>query len=127
MKWIHNYRNLSNFVEEYNGTGYTEPWVSYVKENTEVDYNKRLVNFAPLGEYDYAHFDLTPGMVAAWAAMMDNEASVSEFNVKIGLNNIDGYERLNDSIRFYSGRLYAYIGINEDFVTVGRSGDGGSK
>lgn len=40
MKFIHNYGTDAAFIEEYTGSGYTEPWVSYVQESDKVDYNK---------------------------------------------------------------------------------------
>ena len=40
MKYLHKYQTLSAFTEDYNGSGYTEPWISYTVENTEVNYNK---------------------------------------------------------------------------------------
>ena len=40
MKFIHNYGTDAAFIEEYIGSGYTEPWVSYVQENDNVAYNK---------------------------------------------------------------------------------------
>lgn len=39
MRYIHNFGTVSAFTEEYTGSGYTEPWVSYTKENQKVDYN----------------------------------------------------------------------------------------
>ena len=41
MKFIHNYNDLTAFTEDYNGSGYTEPWVSFTHENNKVDYNKK--------------------------------------------------------------------------------------
>lgn len=40
MKFIHNYDDLTAFNEDYNGSGYTEPWVSLTHENNKVNYNK---------------------------------------------------------------------------------------
>ena len=38
--YIHYFDSASTFDEEYWGSGYTEPWVSYIDENEEVNYNK---------------------------------------------------------------------------------------
>lgn len=40
MKYVHNFDTVSAFTESYNGEGYEEPWVSYVKETEAVNYNK---------------------------------------------------------------------------------------
>lgn len=40
MKYLHNYDTDAHFSEDYNGSAYTEPWVSYIQENGEVNYNK---------------------------------------------------------------------------------------
>ena len=45
MKFIHNYNDLTAFTEDYNGSGYTEPWVSYIHENGKVNYNKQDLFF----------------------------------------------------------------------------------
>lgn len=41
MKYIHNFENETDFLEQYNGGGYLEPWVSYTKtsSSSHVDYN----------------------------------------------------------------------------------------
>ena len=40
MIYLHRFETVSAFTEEYTGSGYTEPWVSYTKENQKVDYNR---------------------------------------------------------------------------------------
>ena len=45
MKFIHNYNDLTAFTEDYNGSGYTEPWVSLTHENNKVDFNKKELWF----------------------------------------------------------------------------------
>ena len=55
MKYLHNYDTVSHFEETYEGTGYTEPWVSYTQENDHVDYNKNT-NWARISYADGAHF-----------------------------------------------------------------------
>lgn len=45
MKYLHKYEEVSAFTEDYNGSGYTEPWVSYTNENDHVDYNKIDADF----------------------------------------------------------------------------------
>lgn len=40
MKNIHLFDSLSAFTEAYTGAQYSEPWVSYTRENTNVNYNK---------------------------------------------------------------------------------------
>ena len=40
MRNIHLFETVSAFTESYEGEGYLEPWVSYTRENTHVDYNK---------------------------------------------------------------------------------------
>ena len=40
MKYLHNYDTDAHFSEDYNGSAYTEPWVSLTQENGEVNYNK---------------------------------------------------------------------------------------
>lgn len=39
MKYIHNFETESDFLEQYNGGGYLEPWVSYTKELDTLDNN----------------------------------------------------------------------------------------
>lgn len=50
MEYIHNFETVSAFTEEYEGNEYKEPWVSYVKENGMVKYNKHEL---------WLEFDLT--------------------------------------------------------------------
>ena len=45
MEYIHNFETVSAFTEEYEGDEYKEPWVSYVKENGMVKYNKHELWF----------------------------------------------------------------------------------
>jgi hypothetical protein len=40
MKYLHKYDTDAHFSEDYNGSAYTEPWVSLTQENGEVNYNK---------------------------------------------------------------------------------------
>ena len=40
MKFIHRFDTVDDFERDYNGTGYTEPWVSYTEEQGRVNYNK---------------------------------------------------------------------------------------
>lgn len=40
MKFLHKYSTESDFEEDYNGTAYTEPWVSLTEDVDRVDYNK---------------------------------------------------------------------------------------
>ena len=41
MKYIHTFENEPDFLEQYNGESYEEPWVSYTKtsNSSRVDYN----------------------------------------------------------------------------------------
>ena len=39
-KYAHLFQTASDFNAAYNGTGYTEPWVSYIVENSGITYNK---------------------------------------------------------------------------------------
>lgn len=41
MEYAHYYETNSEFNEVYDGTGYTEPWVSFTEESYRVDYNKK--------------------------------------------------------------------------------------
>ena len=52
MKYIHSFETVSAFTEEYTGSGYTEPWVSYTKENQKVDYN-RVPVVTLINQWDY--------------------------------------------------------------------------
>lgn len=49
MKYVHLFETASEFEEAYNGSGYTEPWVSYTQQNSTVNYNKRSHDFVDLG------------------------------------------------------------------------------
>jgi hypothetical protein len=40
MKFLHKYSTESDFEADYNGTAYTEPWVSLTEDVDRVDYNK---------------------------------------------------------------------------------------
>ena len=33
MQFLHKYQTVTAFTQDYNGTGYTEPWVSLTVEN----------------------------------------------------------------------------------------------
>ena len=52
MQFLHKYQTVTAFTQDYNGTGYTEPWVSLTVENDKVDYNKNLtiIDFHPVGQ-----------------------------------------------------------------------------
>lgn len=39
-EYLHEYQNISDFTEDYNGSYYHEPWVSAIHENSQADYNK---------------------------------------------------------------------------------------
>ena len=41
-KYFHHYETTEAFEADYNGSAYTEPWVSYTEENEEVKYNKSV-------------------------------------------------------------------------------------
>ena len=41
-KYIHLFETENDFNAAYNGTAYTEPWVSYTKQDENVDYNKDM-------------------------------------------------------------------------------------
>lgn len=43
-QFLHLFETVSAFTEQYNGEDYEEPWVSYTKENTEVNYNKPAID-----------------------------------------------------------------------------------
>ena len=45
MKFLHKYSTESDFEEDYNGTAYTEPWVSLTEDVDRVDYNKMDADF----------------------------------------------------------------------------------
>ena len=41
-RYLHLYETASNFEADYNGTAYTEPWVSLTEQNGDVNYNKKV-------------------------------------------------------------------------------------
>ena len=41
MRYLHLFETDASFEESYNGEEYKEPWVSYTKENVEVNYSKK--------------------------------------------------------------------------------------
>lgn len=45
MKFLHKYSTESAFEADYNGTAYTEPWVSLTEDVDRVDYNKMDADF----------------------------------------------------------------------------------
>lgn len=70
MQFLHKYETVTAFTQDYNGTGYTEPWVSLTVEDDSVHYNKGVVviDLHPLGESHYADFGLTYEITAEWRA-----------------------------------------------------------
>lgn len=76
MKWLHNYDTDAHFSEDYNGSAYTEPWVSYTQENGEVNYNKDE-NWIRIeyGEGSSGYVDIDD-----WGASFDNSPQ-SKFRV----------------------------------------------
>ena len=44
MEYVHYYETQSEFNADYNGSGYTEPWVGYVEETSGTSYNKKPVH-----------------------------------------------------------------------------------
>lgn len=50
------FQTISEFESAYNGTGYTEPWVSYIIQNSGITYNKD-----PFNGYEYVDLGLTSG------------------------------------------------------------------
>ena len=50
MKYLHYYQTDSEFQPVYDGSGYTEPWVSLVEETDRVNYNKKLLTFEILSD-----------------------------------------------------------------------------
>lgn len=61
-KYIHKFDTVAEFETAYNGTGYTEPWVSLTVANGAVNYNKPN----PFNGHDYVDFGLPSGTI--WAA-----------------------------------------------------------
>lgn len=53
--FLHLYETEEQLNEIYNGSGYTEPWVSYTKEITKVHYNKKP---EPIVEPNYLTFEI---------------------------------------------------------------------
>ena len=55
MKYLHNFETDAQFRAEYDGTGYTEPWVSLTQANGDVNYNKSaeplILRIARYGSY----------------------------------------------------------------------------
>ena len=51
MEYVHYYETQSEFNADYNGSGYTEPWVGYVEETSGTSYNKKP------GEYSVSFYE----------------------------------------------------------------------
>lgn len=84
MQFLHKYQTVTAFTQDYNGTGYTEPWVSLTVENDKVDYNKNLtiIDFHPLGQVlHYADFGLTYEMTAEWRAKAEHGELIENVTV----------------------------------------------
>ena len=47
-KYIHRFNTTQEFENAYNGDKYIEPWVSYTRENEQVDYNYHIPPMEPI-------------------------------------------------------------------------------
>lgn len=47
-KYIHRFNTTQEFENAYDGDKYIEPWVSYTRENEQVDYNHHIPPMEPI-------------------------------------------------------------------------------
>ena len=123
MKYLHKSQTVSAFTEDYNGSGYTEPWVSYTGENEAVNYNKDIIDLQPIGTFHYADFGITQETLNRWNNLYDNHADLEEYGVLVLSEQVvDVYRTTgNDAMfEFYGESTGAYVGILEDYVHIWR-------
>ena len=87
MKFIHNFDTVSAFTESYNGEGYEEPWVSYVKETEAVNYNKgkkwlRISTYGD-GTYTSEEEEVLNNIFNYWYIEHPEEAAYEEVEAEI--------------------------------------------
>lgn len=120
MKYLHSYDTDAHFSEDYNGSAYTEPWVSYTQENGDVNYNKDE-NWISIeygeGSSGYVRID-------GWGDSFDNSQQ-SKF--RVWFENTEE-ETVYQGAKLYWGDPYCDLYVNEmpcEFHHVVDDGDGG--
>ena len=106
-KHLHRYQTNAEFEAIYNGSGYTEPWVSYIDENERVDYNKSKLSVPfTIKMLDSGEFTMRNGTGSysinggAWTAYNQN------FNVPVSVNS-------GDEIAFKSTAVGGICGLGK--------------
>ena len=124
-KFLHKYKALSAFTEDYNGEAYHEPWVSYVNEvgNEEVDYNKREALNEITWSYEYGTIRVET--LSLTCEDLDIANSGKTYQVKVNVaNHPEGDYSFNGTMRYIEDLYGSYIwGIDETEIHC-QCGDG---
>ena len=72
-RYIHKFSTAAEFRAAYEGTAYTEPWVSLTEETSEVNYNK----YDPSNGHAYVDLGLPSGTL--WATMNVGATSETDY------------------------------------------------
>ena len=123
MKYLHKYETVTAFTQDYNGTGYTEPWVSYTVENEGVFYNKNVIDFRPKGQFRLSDFGITTEITDHWAEVISESQPYANLGALVMSEPITYAESGSGTFYFENDFGYwAFVSTSGDRVEIG-SGD----
>ena len=112
-KYIHKFETTAEFEAIYNGTGYTEPWVSYTEENSKVSYNKS--EYEKLLETPLT-FKITSSGDIVWKASDTSVTKTIEYKKNNGEWTSITSTTGGTSISVVSGDIIQFRGNNDSYT-----------
>jgi hypothetical protein len=120
MKYLHKYETVTAFTQDYNGTGYTEPWVSYTVENEGINYNKDVIDFRPTGQFRLSDFDITPEIMDHWAEVISESQPYANLGILVMSESVNYAELGSGTFYFENGSGYwTFVNPSGDYVEIG--------
>lgn len=129
MEYLHNYKTESEFLNDYNGDNYKEPWISYTKDEPKrVDYNKEHIDYSKLP----LTFEILSDGNIIWRSMLNdykrtiqyskNDGDWISITSKTGTTGASISVLAGDIVRFKGNNLqYSYNTTKSVFFYSGAS------
>lgn len=121
MQYLHKYETVTAFTQDYNGTGYTEPWVSLTVENDAVSYNKSIIDFQPFGEFTLSDFGITSEIMSHWYEVLSESQPYENLGVKV-MSEPVAYAELGSGTYYFENAFgyRAFVNPSGDYVRISR-------
>ena len=112
--YLHLFETEQEFNAQYEGSGYTEPWVSYTMETSAVSFNKGG------GGHDYSQdyftFEILTGGNITWSYWDDDEGDFTDATKTIYYSKNDGeWTEMSRTLSVDAGDVIRFKGDNDAY------------